>query len=98
MKKLTGIVLLAAPSAFAQSEPFRAKPYLQLGDNALNPSELSVLYNPEQETQPAGWQTFTDKFVSHTNSFTVVDVKGKPLTIKQIAANSDELDRFVITQ
>ncbi len=56
------------------------------------------LYNPEQETVPSGWQTFTSKFVSTTNSLTVVDVKGKQLTIKQIGANGDELDRFVITQ
>jgi len=56
------------------------------------------LYNPEQQTQPDGWQSFTSKFISTTNSFTIVDVKGKQLTVKQIGANGDELDRFVITQ
>ncbi|MEP6539645.1 MAG: metallophosphoesterase [Bryobacteraceae bacterium] len=56
------------------------------------------LYNPEQQVLPKGWQEFTSKFVSTTNSFTVVDVKGKRLTIKQISANGDELDSFVITQ
>ncbi len=56
------------------------------------------LYNPEQETQPDGWLPFTSKLISTINSFTVVDVKGKQLTIRQIGANGDELDRFVITQ
>ena len=56
------------------------------------------LYNPEQGAQPDGWQPFTSKFISTTHSFTVVDVKDKQLTIKQIGANGDELDRFVITQ
>ena len=56
------------------------------------------LYNPEQQAQSDGWQPFTAKFVSTVNSFTVVGAKGKQLTVKQIGANGDELDRFVITQ
>jgi hypothetical protein len=56
------------------------------------------LYNPEQEDKREGWQTFTDKYHAITNSMTVVDVKGKQLTIKQVAVNGDEIDHFVITQ
>jgi acid phosphatase type 7 len=56
------------------------------------------LYNPEQETKPETWQPFTTKFIASTNSFTLVDVKDKQLTIRQVAANGDEVDRFVITK
>jgi hypothetical protein len=56
------------------------------------------LYNPEQQDDPDSWQKFTDKFVSKVHSLTVADVEGKTLTIRQIAVDGQELDRFTITK
>ena len=56
------------------------------------------IYNPEQTTEPFSWQPFTVKFVSNVNSLTVVDAEAKKLTVRQISAKGDELDRFVITR
>lgn len=56
------------------------------------------LYNPEQNDDPDSWQKFTDKFISKVHSLTVVDVDGKALTIRQIAPDGQELDRFMITK
>jgi hypothetical protein len=54
------------------------------------------LYNPEQQDDPASWQEFTYKHVSKLHSLTVADVDGATLTIRQIAADGEEVDRFVI--
>ena len=54
------------------------------------------LYNPEQQDVSASWQTFTDKFISKVNSLTVVDVHGPSLTVRQLAADGQELDRFIV--
>jgi 3',5'-cyclic AMP phosphodiesterase CpdA len=56
------------------------------------------LYNPEQNDDPDSWQKFTDKFVSRVHSLTVADVDGKSLTIRQLTADGQELDRFTITK
>jgi hypothetical protein len=56
------------------------------------------LYNPEQQDDPASWQEFTNKHISKVHSLTVVDVDGSTLTVRQLAPNGDELDRFVITK
>jgi hypothetical protein len=56
------------------------------------------LYNPEQNDDPDSWQKFTDKFISNTHSLTVADVDGKSLTIRQLATDGRELDRFQITK
>jgi len=57
-----------------------------------------TLYNPEQEKDPDSWQKFTDKFISTVNTFTVVDVKGKKLTVRQLNAAGKELDKFSIAK
>jgi hypothetical protein len=54
------------------------------------------LYNPEQQDNPASWQPFTDKFISKLHSLTVADVRGGTLTIRQVSADGQELDRFTI--
>ncbi len=54
------------------------------------------LYNPEQQDDPTSWQPFTDKFVSKVNSLTVVNVKGPSLTVRQVTADGQELDRFTV--
>jgi acid phosphatase type 7 len=54
------------------------------------------LYNPEQQDDPASWQAFTFKHISKVHSLTVADVDGRSLTVRQLTALGDEVDRFVI--
>ncbi len=54
------------------------------------------LYNPEQQDDPASWQAFTYKHISKVHSLTVVDVEGRTLTVRQVTAEGDEVDRFMI--
>jgi hypothetical protein len=54
------------------------------------------LFNPEQQDDPASWQPFTDKFISKVHSLTVADVDGPRLTVRQVSAKGQELDRFTI--
>jgi hypothetical protein len=54
------------------------------------------LYNPEQENDKDSWQKFTVKFISTIHSFTVVDVKGKSLILKQVDVNGKEVDSIEI--
>ncbi len=54
------------------------------------------LYNPEQQDASNTWQPFTHKFVSKVNSLTVVDVRGRSLTVRQVSADGQELDRFAV--
>ena len=56
------------------------------------------LYNPEQTKDTDSWQKFTDKFISTIHSFTVVDVKGNILTLRQVDVNGKEVDRIKITK
>ncbi len=56
------------------------------------------LYNPEQQDKPETWQPFTNKFISKVHSITVADVDGKTLTVRQVSATGDVLDRFVVTK
>jgi acid phosphatase type 7 len=56
------------------------------------------LYNPEQQDNPSSWQEFTYKHVSKVHSLTVADVEGSRLTVRQLTADGDEVDRFVITK
>jgi Calcineurin-like phosphoesterase len=54
------------------------------------------LYNPEQQDDPASWQAFTFKHVSKVHSLTVADIDDRTLSVKQVTAEGDEVDRFVI--
>jgi acid phosphatase type 7 len=56
------------------------------------------LYDSEQQDKPETWQPFTDKFISKIHSITVADVDGKSLTIRQVSAEGEVLDRFVVTK
>jgi hypothetical protein len=58
----------------------------------------AALYNPEQQTDPSSWQPFTNKFFSQQNSFSVVDIKGKTLRLRQISDTGKELDAFRIVK
>lgn len=54
------------------------------------------LYNPEQQDDPASWQPFTQVFRSQLHSFTVAELAGPTLTVRQLSKDGLELDRFVI--
>ena len=56
------------------------------------------LYNPEQTTDKDSWQKFTVKFESRVHTFTIVDVSGKTLTLRQIDINGKEVDKIKITK
>ncbi len=56
------------------------------------------LYNPEQENDVDSWQKFTDKFISTIHSFTVIDVNGKKIIVRQLTAAGKELDKFEISK
>ena len=56
------------------------------------------LYNPEQQTDPASWQSFTNKFVSQVHSLSVVDIDGKTLKLKQVSENGNVVDSFRIAK
>jgi 3',5'-cyclic AMP phosphodiesterase CpdA len=43
-------------------------------------------------------EPFTAKFIASTHSLTVVDVTPAQLTVRQVSAAGDELDRFVVTR
>ena len=56
------------------------------------------LYNPEQQNDNDSWQKFTNKFVSILHSFTIVDVNGTSLTLRQIDVTGKEVDKIKITK
>jgi predicted phosphodiesterase len=54
------------------------------------------LYNEDQTNKPDSWEEFTVKFISNVHSFTVLDAEEGRLTIRQISAEGNELDKFII--
>ncbi|HKE22157.1 MAG TPA: metallophosphoesterase [Bryobacteraceae bacterium] len=56
------------------------------------------LYNPEQQTDPASWQSFTDKFISTVHSLSVVDIEGKTFRLKQVSETGDTVDSFQVSK
>jgi hypothetical protein len=56
------------------------------------------LYNPEQQDDPASWQEFTVKHISKDHSFSLVEIDGPTLTLRQLTADGYEVDSFVVTK
>jgi hypothetical protein len=56
------------------------------------------LYNPEQQDDSGSWQSFTRRFISTVHSLTTANVNGTTLTVRQLTAEGQELDRFVVTK
>jgi acid phosphatase type 7 len=56
------------------------------------------LYNPEQTKDKDSWQKFTVKFESRVHSFTLLDINGDALTLRQIDINGKEVDRIRMTK
>lgn len=54
------------------------------------------LYNEDQTNKQDSWEEFTKKFISNVHSFTVMDAEEKKLTIRQISAEGNEVDKFII--
>ena len=42
------------------------------------------LYDPPQQDDRCSWQPYTEKFVSQTHSFSIIDVDGDKLTFRQL--------------
>ena len=55
-------------------------------------------YDPDQTENLPTWQPFTRKLIADIYSFTVVDIDGGRLTLRQIAETGEELDRLVMTK
>jgi hypothetical protein len=56
------------------------------------------LYSREWHGDPSSWQEFTARYVANVHSLTVVDVTAQRLTLRQVSAVGEELDRFVVTR
>lgn len=56
------------------------------------------LYDTKQMGEPGSWQSFTDKFVSDVHSFSLVDLDGRTLTLRQISETGKEVDAFRIAK
>jgi hypothetical protein len=56
------------------------------------------LYDPDQQDKPETWQEFTVRHISKVHSLTAAEVDGKTLTVRQLTAEGEEVDRFVITK
>ena len=56
------------------------------------------LYNPDQTKDTDSWQKFTVKFESRVHSFTILDVNGNTLVLRQLNINGKEVDRVKITK
>ena len=56
------------------------------------------LYDPWQTDVRTSWQPWTRAFISDKHSFTVLDVEGKTLKLRQLDAEGRELDAFTMTK
>ncbi len=54
------------------------------------------LYGVEQQSNPAGWQPFTFKFISEEHSLSVIDIDGRTFRLRQISDRGQEVDSFRI--
>ena len=56
------------------------------------------LYDPWQTDARSSWQPWTRAFVSDRHSFTVLDVDGRTLRLRQLDAQGRELDAITVTK
>jgi acid phosphatase type 7 len=56
------------------------------------------LYNPEQQGDPASWQTFSNKFIAQVHSLSVVDIDGSTIRMKHISDTGEQVDAFRIAR
>ncbi|WP_243302737.1 metallophosphoesterase [Geothrix oryzisoli] len=88
------------PGTFTVDEAFdgktvtRAKGIIHLVTGAGG----AELYDPWQTDAKASWQPWTRTFISDRHSFTVLDVDGRTLKLRQLDAEGRELDRITMTK
>lgn len=58
----------------------------------------AALYDSAQTANPPTWQPFTVTLVADVHSFTVVDVNGTALVLRQVSETGAELDRVRVTR
>ena len=56
------------------------------------------LYDPEMQKSPEKWQPFTTSFISEIHSYTVAEVEGKTLKVKQVSEKGDKVDAWQIVK
>lgn len=56
------------------------------------------LYDPWQTDVKTSWQPWTRAFVSDKHSFTVLDIDGRTLMLRQLDAEGQELDAIAVTK
>jgi hypothetical protein len=56
------------------------------------------LHSPEQFDNPQTWQTFTVKYHASIHQFTLLEISGRELTLRQISSAAKELDRIRLTK
>jgi 3',5'-cyclic AMP phosphodiesterase CpdA len=56
------------------------------------------LYNVEREVKRSEWQPFTNKYVADRHSFSLVDIDGKTLNLRQVDEEGHEVDAFRIVK
>ena len=56
------------------------------------------LYDTKQTLDTNSWQKFTAKFESRVHSYSLLDVNGNNLVLRQVDINGKEVDRIKITK
>lgn len=58
----------------------------------------AALYNTDLQATPEKWQPFTQKYVADRHSFTLVEITGSTLRLRQIDEAGKEVDTFQIVK
>ena len=56
------------------------------------------MHDSKQTGQPETWLPFTERLVADRHSFTVIDIAGGRLTLRQIDSNANLIDRIEVTK
>ncbi len=56
------------------------------------------LHSPEQTAAPLTWKIFTHTYVADTHSFTLLDVNGSQLKVRQVDKTGEVVDQFTMTK
>ena len=57
-----------------------------------------AILDSKQTGQPETWLPFTERLVADRHSFTVIDIAGGRLTLRQIDSNANLIDRIEVTK
>jgi len=56
------------------------------------------LYDADRNNRPSTWQEFTVRLISDQHSYTLADVDGRELRVRQLSKEGVVLDQFVVTK